>query len=102
MAIEKFKKQSYEEFPIDAGFSANFGTLTTIASQVVTAEDKDGNDVSTTIIDQGSIINDGAAIVSLTVRAGSESASPYKITVRIIDSDGYKWELDIKMEVKEI
>lgn len=102
MAIEKFTKQAYEQFKISLDFSVNFETGTIISSQVVTATDKNNDDVSNVVIDQSSVTNDGTAIVEVVVRAGSEDLSPYKITTRIIDSVNYQWELDVKMEVKEI
>lgn len=102
MAIEKFKKQSYEEFSIGGDFSANFDDGTIISSQTVTATDVSGTDVSTEVLDQSTISNDGASMVNVLVRAGEEANQPYKITFRCVDSMGYKWELDVKMEVKEI
>lgn len=100
--MEKFKKQSYEEFVIGADFSANFDSGTVISSEVVTATDKNGLDVTATITDQASVSNDGTSVVNVLIRAGDQTLSPYKITFRIIDSVSNKWELDVKMEVKEI
>lgn len=100
--MEKFKKQPYEEFIIGADFSANFDTGTTVSSQVVSATDKNGLDATATVTDQGTVSNDGASVVNVLVRGGDPLLQPYKITFRIVDSVSNKWELDVKMEVKEL
>jgi len=104
MAANQFTKQTYEEFVIEADFSANLITGEIINSQFVSAKDKDGTDVTSTILDINTLANDGASKVSILVRAGSVSASPYKITLRCITNHAipHKWEMDITMRVKEI
>ncbi|RLI53329.1 MAG: hypothetical protein DRP09_16015 [Candidatus Thorarchaeota archaeon] len=106
MAIEKFTKQSYEEFTIAADFSNNMEAGEVIVNQTVTAIDASGNDVSTEILDQSTVGNDGAQQVRVLVRAGEETAgvSPYKITF-YCETDNipeHKWELDVRMVVKEL
>jgi len=106
MAIEKFTKQSYEEFTIAADFSENMRDGEVIVLQTVSAVDAAGDDVSTTILDQDTIANDGAHQVQVLVMAGEETAgiSPYKITF-YCETDNvpeHKWELDVRMVVKEL
>jgi len=104
MAANQFTKQAYEEFVIEADFSENLITGEIIDSQSANAEDKDGTDVTSTILDTNTLANDGASKVSILVRAGSASASPYKITLKCITDHAipHKWEMDITMRVKEI
>ena len=99
--MEQFEKQPYEEFTITADFSKNMETGETITDQSVLAFDKDGQDVSSAVTDQGSIVISGQA-VKVLVQAGDQALAPYKITFRCSTSSGHKWELDVKMKVKEI
>lgn len=104
--IEKFTKQSYEEFTIAADFSNNMDPNEIIVSESVSAIDTAGTDVSDIILDQSTVDNDGAHQVHVLVRAGEETAgiSPYKITF-YCETDNvpeHKWELDVKMIVKEL
>ena len=106
MAIEKFTKQSYEEFTIAADFSNNMETGESIVSESVSAIDAAGTDVSAVILEQATVQNDGAQQVHVLVRAGEETAgiSPYKITF-YCETDlvpEHKWELDVRMVVKEL
>lgn len=99
--MDEFTKQPYEEFVISADFTANFEAGTIISSEVVTAYDKGGRDVSDEVIDQASVSNvDG--VVKMMVRSGQVELSPYKITVRTIDSVNNRWELDISMVIQEV
>lgn len=100
--MERFTKQPYEEFRVTTDFADNFSLGETILSQAVTATDRFGADVSTTVLDQSSVTNDNISKVSVLVRAGDESHSPYKITFRCVTSIGHKWEFDNQMRVKEI
>lgn len=106
MAIEKFTKQSYEEFTIAADFSNNMEDGVIINTQSVTAVDAAGTDVSDVVLDQTTVDNDGAQKVTVLVRAGEETAgiSPYKITFYCVTNTSpvHKWELDVRMIVKEL
>ena len=109
MALDKFTKQSFEEFRISADFGNNFQAKESlvIGSCTVTAADKDGNDVSSTVLDGTTIATaDGAtsgvalSALQVLVKAGSESESPYKITCQGVTDKGHKWELDVRMVIK--
>jgi hypothetical protein len=99
----KFTKQSYEEFTITADFVNVLDTGEGIASQTVEAVDTDGTDVAATVTDQGTISASGSQ-VSILVKAGSEAASPYKITFKIVtdSSPAHKWEEDVTMTIREL
>lgn len=106
MGMGKFTKQGYEEFVIAADFSNNMERDEVITLQTVSAIDAAGTNVSDTILDQGTVENDGAQQVSVLVRAGEETKgiSPYKITF-YCETNAFpmhKWELDVQMIVKEI
>lgn len=99
--MEQFEKQPYEEFTITADFSKNMETGETITEQFVIAFDKDGLDASSIVTDQGTVIASGQTVKTL-VQAGDQALSPYKLTFRCTTSNGHKWELDVKMKVREI
>ena len=95
-----FGKQPYEELTIDADFSRTMVVGSeTIISQTVTAEDRNGDDVTGSIVEAGTVTNDGATKVLAFIKGGSRSGSPYKITFRCVTSAGHKWELDVLMEI---
>lgn len=96
------EKQPYEEYTISNNFALNFSTAEIIASQSVTAVDKDDTNVTDTITDQTTIANDGIGRVYILIRGGAESKSPYKITFRCITSAGHKWEKDFRLPVRDI
>jgi len=103
--MEKFEKQSYEEFPIAADFVnvMDSSESLTLSSCAVEAEDKDGSDVSSTVLDQTTLKVDGTQL-KIVCKAGSESKSPYKITFKGVTdaTPPNKWEVDVRMEVEEI
>lgn len=99
--MEQFEKQSYEEFTITADFSKNMETGETIADQSVLAFDKDGADASSIVTDQGTVAASGQT-VKVLIQAGEQALAPYKITFRCTTSSGHKWELDVKMKVREL
>lgn len=98
-ANNSFTKQPYEQFTIKADFGNNFATGETISSKTVTAVDKDGNDVTDTIIDSSAIVGDDQ--VSAVVKGGTSSASYYTITFKCVTSTGAQWQLNVSMLVKD-
>jgi hypothetical protein len=100
--VDKFTKQPYEEFTVSSDFSRNFLAGETISNQAVVATDGAGTDVTATVTNQASVGNDGASKVSVLVKAGTESGSPYKLTFRCVTSLGHKWEHDVQMRVVEL
>ncbi len=100
MALATFYKQPYEEFPVSVDFSENMAEAETIIAQTISAVDNVEADATADVLSAPE--NDGAFGALIKVLAGTELLSPYKITFRIITSEGNKWELDILMKIKEL
>ncbi len=100
MALVYFTKQPYEEFPISVDFSENMATDETVLTQTITAMDKDGVNASADVLSTQE--NDGAFEALVQVVAGTEALSPYKVTFRVLTSEGNKWEHDVNMKIKEL
>jgi len=98
--MNEVTKQSYEEFTVSVSFALNIARSESIVYSAVTATDKVGTDVSSTVTDQSTVVQTSNA-VSVKVRSGSESMSPYKLTFRCVTSAGHKWEHDVTMRVRE-
>ena len=99
--MDAFKKQPYETFVVGADFSKVLKNDETITDTNATALDKNGAVASESVIDNSSI-SEADGIMSVRVQAGEESLSPYKLTFRIISSAANKYELDVKMYVREL
>jgi hypothetical protein len=105
-------KQSYEEFRIDVDFGLNMetGEALVVGSCTVVCEDKDGEDVTTTLLDDttkklvtgssSALANGGLQVL---IKGGSEAAEPYKYTFKgVTDLDpANKWEKDVTMRIRE-
>lgn len=104
MATNKFSKQPYEEFTINADFSANMAAGEVITEQTAWASDKDGDDATNDVLDANTLGNDGGQTVQVLVKGGDAEHSPYKLTIRCVtDAENvHKWEMDIFMFVREI
>lgn len=100
---EIFEKQPWEEFSIWGDFINNAATGETakLSSSSVIAEDKDGIDVSITVLDQAAIAVSGTQL-KVKVRAGTANVSPYKITFKIGTSLENQWEVDVMMKIKSL
>lgn len=112
MAMEKTTKQSWEEYFV-SGSILNVqkdGTETIVlATSEIEAIDSEGNDALATVIDMttkkldndpnGSYTNN---LLSVRCRAGVETSSPYVITFKMITTEGNKWEVDMKLVIKEV
>ena len=77
----------------------------------VKAWDKEGVEVTSTVLDTGSLAvvdspTDGTtqAALSVLVRAGEQDKSPYKITFYAVTTASpiHKWEIDLKRKIKEL
>jgi len=96
-------KQIWEEFTIAGDFTdqASTGETAVLSGSEVAVEDKDGTDVSTTLLDQSTIAVDGTQLL-IRLRAGINTASPYKVTFRILTSLGNQWEIDVSVRIREM
>jgi len=98
--MDTFHKQIYEEFEITGDFSNVMTTDETLeAASDVEACDKDDADAAAEILGATDI---QAQSIKVIVKSGTEIKSPYKITFKAVTSSGNKWELDVKMALKEI
>jgi len=111
--MHSIKKQPYEEFYLSGTILRvqQTGESIVLANSTVTATDKDGTDVTSTITKQSTMKvlthPDSASGVrnnalSVLVRAGSAAASPYKITYKMATDMSHKWEVDIYMYIEEL
>ena len=100
--MERFEKQPSERFAIYGDFSENMVTDETIVSHTVTAVDASGADATNEVLQSCSDAHAGQ-IVQVVVQTGETSANktPYKITFRVTTSTANKWELDVKMKIKD-
>jgi hypothetical protein len=114
VALEEFEKQSFEEFTIDGDFSdVLIDTNEEIdggAANDVKAWDKDGNEATSIVLDVGTLsVVDSTesgktnAALRVLVKAGEQAKSKYKITFYGITNTtpAHKWEIDLKMKIKE-
>ena len=102
MSSDYFKKQPYEAFTVGANFENVMASTESIVvgTSAVTAEDKYGTDVSDSVLVDGSKAVSGFKL-QIRVQAGSESASPYKITYKAVTDTGEQYEVDQYMQVEE-
>jgi hypothetical protein len=98
--MEEFIKQPYEAFAITGDFSANMAETETILTATAVAVDKNGNDVSDTVLDD-TTVDIGAQSFSILVQAGLVYESPYIISLRCVTDSDHQWELDVRMRIKD-
>lgn len=107
--MDEFEKQSRESFPIYGSIiNVQEATETVdLASSTVIAMDKDGKDAGE-VINQSTkaLANDPDGsysdnMLGIKVRDGSQSRSPYYITFIMVTSAANKYEVDVKMKIKE-
>ena len=100
---EIFEKQSWERFYIWGDFvkNAETGEVAVLGTSSVIAEDKNGTEVSDTILDQATktILT---TKLGMRVRAGTKNVSPYKVTFKIVTSLGNYWEVDVMVKIKNL
>jgi hypothetical protein len=98
--MESFTKQSYEEFVIAGDFVnvLEAGETLVLADCDIKAYDSSDTDVTSSILENKAV---SGSQLQITVKDGSNSSSPYIISFYAETSDGNKWELDVKMKLKE-
>ena len=92
-------KQTWEEYYVAFNFARVITPLTTIQSTVILAYDEAGTEVGETFTDDTKTQITGAKVF-VWVRGGT--GQTYKITCRIIMSNGEKFEQDATLEVVEV
>ena len=99
--MNTIKKQPFEAYYISVTFPlATDETISSVTSSVV-VEDKDGTDVSLTMIDTGTEEVDGA-VLRARIIGGSSSASPYIMSFKAVTSLGNKYKYDVRVKVYDI
>ena len=111
MGMKSITKQAYEEFFIGGSILDVQGDTETVVlgTSTVAAEDKDGTDVTSALLDATTKALDSDDtgdytdnVLAIRVRAGEAAASPYKVTFYIITSEGNKFEIDMEVNVEEV
>ena len=104
------EKQAWEAFFISGSIlKVQTDTETiVVGNSLVLAEDKNGDDVSTTFLDQTTIIvmDDPKGTLTnnqlaMRIRNGTKALSPYKVTFRMETDEGNKWEVDREVNVTD-
>ena len=122
--MHTIKKQSYEEFyvwgnfarpePNEVGLGDGENLDATAISDPpnspdggagvyynhVVAVDADGNDAPQ-ILEDESLLIDGQKL-GIRVKDGISDESPYKLTFRSVAEDGQRFEIDVKVKIKNI
>lgn len=109
-SIESFTKQNYEQFFIqgDVVDVLEDGENIDLTNATVIATDKNGEVVTSSILQTASKAlgdsPDGGTdnAVKIRVQEGVEALSPYKITFRIPTDLNNRFEIDLKMKLKEL
>jgi len=110
-SVESFEKQNYESFFIAADLVdvLETGEIIDLGSTTIVAVKEDGTTDATNIVLQPLTKTlddspDGGSnnMVKIRVQAGVEADSPYKITFKIPTSLNNKWEVDVKLKIKEL
>lgn len=110
-----FTKQPWETFLIGADFSEIIeeGEYLLVNSCDIVAVDKNGEDVSSTILNntQKTVTTAASSEITATpvtnallktrVLAGTEALSKYKITFKGVTSNGNQYEKDVHMAVRD-
>lgn len=97
--IDRFTKQKSEEFVVVTDFSNDLGLNETISSSTVTAiRLSDGSDLTSSVIE---FSQKSSKKVLVGVRGGGDGEL-YRILIKIVTSDGYKFQKNITMKVQEI
>lgn len=103
MALPRTEKQSYERYVVGCNYEKVLGSSEAIvlANSIVEAEDKDGVDKSTIVIEQATFVVDGTRL-KFRIREGVEAESPYKVTAKAETDLGNRFEVDFEMRIKEL
>jgi len=109
-SIESFTKQNYEQFFI-AGDLVNVledDEGIDLDNTTITAIDSEGEDATSDVLQAGTKALDDSPdggtnnMVKIRVQAGIEALSSYKITFRIPTDQDNKWEIDVRLKIKEL
>lgn len=98
--MDSFSKQSSEIFPISIDFSTNIETGDSIVTKTITAlRVLDSVDVTTGIIFDTLLVST-SNLIKIVVQAGVDDQN-YKITTVANTTNGYTYEHDVMMLVRD-
>jgi len=102
VARAAFEKQSWETWIVAMDVSDDLETGETIilATSTISAKDNNGDDATDDVLDQGGKAVSGS-LLQIRVVAGSAALQPYWIRFRALTSNDNKYELDVKMVIRE-
>ena len=100
MVLTKTTKQASEKYFVYGNFEHVMEESETIVSSSATCRDKDGEDVTASLIESGSETVDNRRLY-IRIQNGLQSLSPYIFTIKITTSTGNEWEVDGKVTIKE-
>ncbi len=108
--MDEFEKQSREVFPIYGSIInvQEADETVVLNSSTVVAMDKDGKDAGEILNQATKTLGDdpdasySENMVGIKVQNGSQAKSPYYITFLMVTSAANKYEVDVKMKVKEV
>jgi len=109
------RKQTYEQYFISASIihvQRSAAEKVVLSASTIEAWDKEGADVSTTLLDQATKKLDtdpktcgldySNNMLSIRVRGGDEDLMPYKVTFKMETNEGNRYEADMRVGVNEI
>ncbi len=106
MALDKFTKQSAEEFVISVSFANSLtrGEELDLSASSVIAVDVHEESATATVLNTPSLSLVGVNTLKIQVLAGSANVSPYKLTFYGVTNASTPniWEKDISMVIKEL
>lgn len=108
--MDEFEKQSREVFPIYGSIInvQDADETVVLVSSTVTATDKDGKDAGEVISQATKVLSDDPDgsytdnMLGIKVQGGSKDYSPYYITFLMTTSAANRYEVDVKMKVKDL
>ena len=92
MDLQTLFKQSYEERIFQFDFAEMMSSTATLSSYVSVSSDTAGLTISSIAV---------SGTVCQAMFAGGSSGTTYKITAKVIDSDGQKLEMDGNLRVQD-
>jgi len=111
MPVDSFQKQTWEVWTTWGSIlNVQEATETVVlATSSVSAMDNEGNDVSSTFLDQGTkALGDDPDgdytdnLLAMKCRGGDIDKSPYHITFYMVTSLANQYEVDVKVKIKRI
>jgi len=107
--MDNFEKQSREVYPIYGSIInvQESDETVVLGSSTVTAMDKDGKDAGEVLNQAAKTLGDDPSgsysdnMLGIKVRNGEQTKSPYYITFLMVTSAANKYEVDVKMKIKE-